>query len=131
MENNYTFSNIVDDVFNVFDTGTSVNYMRCGPTTYYPDHVPGGRLKDYDTKYTITFDIPGVVKKDIDIKLKCGVVTIEAVRKDHGESYRFNREFFLPKGVDSGTLSATCDNGVLELTVDKRKEAMPVNIKVD
>ena len=38
-------------------------------------------VKSNDKEYTLSVDLPGVDKKDIDISLKDGYLTIEAVRR--------------------------------------------------
>ena len=43
----------------------------------------------------------------------------------------FERSFVLPVNVDSGKINAAYKNGVLELTLPKKEEAKPKQIKVN
>lgn len=78
--------------------------------------------------------------KDIDISLSEGMLTIEAVREEREESDRrsefryghFVRSMSLPRGVDETMVSATYEDGILEVCVKLPKSEpeatrVPVN----
>ena len=87
-------------------------------------------------------DIPGVVPEDIDIEVKDNVLTLHGERKredeEKEEGYRrverrygsFRRSFTLPDTVDTAGIDANYKNGVLTLTLPKRPESQPREIKV-
>ncbi|KQV84827.1 hypothetical protein ASD15_06630 [Massilia sp. Root351] len=83
--------------------------------------------------YTVRAEMPGYEKEDINVSIDGNTVTIRAKRDErqqapqegtpmrserfHGEQYR---SFTLPQEVDDQQASATCKNGVLELTLPKK-----------
>ena len=81
--------------------------------------------------YHIEADLPGVKKEDISVDTKDNILTIsgerkhkEEVKKDdyykiESDYGKFQRSFTLPEGVDSENIQASCDNGVLEVTIPK------------
>lgn len=80
---------------------------------------------------------------DINITLDSGVLTIKGERKlaptDLEDNYLcverpygpFFRSFTLPNTLNPYTITANYVNGVLELTIGKRAEAKPKQIKVN
>ena len=94
-------------------------------------------------KYIVKADIPGVVKEDIDVSVDHNVLTVsgkksqeQKVEKEgylRSERYygAFQRSISLPAEVDTGKVTAEYKNGTLELTVPKREDAKPKQIKID
>jgi HSP20 family protein len=90
----------------------------------------------------IRAEIPGVGKDDIDINVENNNLRIRGERKRDEEfkqetAYRmertygsFVRTFSLPRTVDSSRISASYNNGVLELTIPKAEEAKPKKIEI-
>lgn len=91
-------------------------------------------VSETDQAYVIRAEMPGFDKQDINVSVDGKTVTIRAKRDEqqpstpqsgtmlrterfHGEQYR---SFTLPQEVDDQQASATCNNGVLELTLPKR-----------
>jgi Molecular chaperone (small heat shock protein) len=99
----------------------------------------------YDSKDAIVVkaDLPGVNKEDIDISVLNDTLVIKGEKKQEKEvkekgSIRserfygsFQRAITLPGGVDTGKVTAAYKNGVLELTLPKKEDAKPKQIKVD
>ena len=88
-------------------------------------------------------EVPGVDEKDINVNLENNTLTVHGERKiekeEKEENYRrvereygsFTRTFNLPPTVDSEKVSATYDKGVLKITLPKKAEAKPKQIKVN
>jgi HSP20 family protein len=90
-------------------------------------------VHETDQAYTVRAEMPGYEKEDINVSIDGNTVTIRAKRDEqqqqpqegtlmrserfHGEQYR---SFTLPQEVDDQQASATCKNGVLELTLPKK-----------
>lgn len=99
----------------------------------------------YETKDNlfVKVEIPGLTEKDIDITVEANVLTIQGERKIEEEKeekgyYRmeraygkFLRAFTLPPNVLTEKVIATYNNGVLELTLPKKEEAKPKQIKLE
>ena len=100
-------------------------------------------VSDEGDHYLLEADLPGFDKKDIDLSVQGGVLTIQAQRhsrfeeKDNKDkvvrmerSYgSYSRQFDL-SGVDADKISARYDNGVLQLILPKQQEVLPETRKL-
>ena len=87
-------------------------------------------------------DLPEVSKDDVEISIQNNTLTLKGERKMEREVnekliYRmersygsFSRSFSLPPTVDTERVEASFANGVLTLTLPKREESKPKQIKV-
>ncbi|MGA9042574.1 MAG: Hsp20/alpha crystallin family protein [Terriglobales bacterium] len=92
---------------------------------------------------TLKIEVPGIDEKDIDVRIENNTLTVHGERKfekeEKEENYRrierqygsFTRSFTLPTTVDSEKVSASYDKGVLKITLPKKAEAKPKQIKVN
>src|SRR5690348_6934698 len=92
---------------------------------------------------TLKIEVPGIDEKDLDIRVENNTLTVHGERKfekeEKEENYRrverqygsFTRNFTLPTTVDSENVSADYDKGVLKITLAKKAEAKPKQIKVN
>ena len=90
-------------------------------------------------KFVIVADLPGVEEKGLDIRIEKDVLVVRGERKvEGGEGYTrterarggFARSFTLPPTVDGEKVSAELKAGVLTLTLPKKDELKPRQIKV-
>jgi HSP20 family protein len=72
-------------------------------------------------------DVPGVKQEQLDIQIENNVLTVKGERNP---ARTFSRTFKLPETVDAEKISAQLRDGVLKLTLPKRAEAQPRQIKV-
>ena len=87
-------------------------------------------------------DLPGMNLEDFDILVEDNTLTIHGERKQRqdvpeGSYHRaercygvFTRSFSLPNTIDADKIQAGYNNGVLRLTMAKREESKPRQIKV-
>lgn len=93
--------------------------------------------------FKLRADLPGVDKKDINVTVEKGVLTIRGRKESHDHEKRpdsygyferaygeFCRSFNLPENVDGESVEATYRDGVLELTLRKNEKAKPRAIEV-
>src|SRR5215831_14365418 len=92
---------------------------------------------------TLNIEVPGIDEKDIDVRVESNVLTVHGERKfekeEKEENFRrverqygsFTRTFTLPSTVDSENVQADYDKGVLKITLPKKAEAKPKQIKVN
>src|SRR5580693_8430775 len=99
----------------------------------------------YETEHELVVkaDLPEVDSKDLDIRVENNLLTIRGDRKFekkvNEENYlrveraygSFSRSFSLSNTVNAEAIKADYQDGVLTLTIPKREEAKPKQIKVN
>ncbi len=99
----------------------------------------------YETEHELVVkaDLPEVDSKELDIRVENNLLTIRGERKFekkvNEENYlrveraygSFSRSFSLANTVNAEAIKADYQNGVLTLTIPKREEAKPKQIKVN
>lgn len=128
-----------DDINRLF-SGWSTNDSS-GATA---DWIPNVDINEFENRFQLFVDVPGVDPKNVEITLESGVLTItgerfaqaakddEAVirRRSERGTGRFYRRFILPESVDAEKVKAADRHGVLEITIPKQAKAMPRRIEV-
>jgi len=99
----------------------------------------------YEDEHNVVLklEVPGIDEKDIDVRIDNHTLTVHGERKieeeEKEENFRrverkygsFTRSFTLPSSVDPGQVSADYNKGVLKITLAKKAEARPKQIKVN
>ena len=99
----------------------------------------------YEDEHNITLkmEVPGIDERDIDVRIENTTLTVHGERKfekeEKEENFRrverqygsFTRSFTLPSSVDPGQVNANYDKGVLKISLAKKAEAKPKQIKVN
>ena len=101
-------------------------------------------VSESDTAYTVKAELPGVDKKDIDVSIDGNVVSISAKAERDKEtkdgerlirrerySGVISRSFSLAADIDEGTSSAQYQDGVLSLTLQKKKDAPQKRLQIN
>ncbi|HXY99099.1 MAG TPA: Hsp20/alpha crystallin family protein [Stellaceae bacterium] len=108
------------------------------PARYY---VPTTDIFESDDALTVVMEMPGVERKDVDIRLEDNVLRVEG-RIDFSKyeglepvytEYNigpYARAFTLSDRIDQDNISAELEDGVLKLTLKKAKEAGPRRIAI-
>jgi len=110
-----------------------------GGVQNYGATVPAVNIKETDTAFSLELAAPGKTKEDFAIEIDHNVLTISSEVKSENEqkddtgrytrrefSYSsFRRAFTLPDSINSDTINATYENGVLHVTLPKKEEALP------
>ena len=92
-----------------------------------PKHQGTMSYEEREKDIVFTIDMPGVEKKDIDIKVQDHSITVKAgkaqtSRKNNSDrKYNYSRKFKPTVDIDSAV--ATFKNGVLDITLTKIEEA--------
>jgi HSP20 family protein len=93
-------------------------------------------------KLVLKLEIPGVKQEDLDIRLENQTLVIKGERKfeqtEKAENFHrierrfgsFVRSFTLPQTVNTEGVTASSDAGVLTISLPKKAEAQPKQIKV-
>jgi HSP20 family protein len=99
----------------------------------------------YETEHELVVkaDLPDIKSEELDIRVEGNILTIRGERKfekkvNESNYLRveraygsFSRSFSLANTVNSEAIKAEYNNGVLTLTIPKREEAKPKQIKVN
>ena len=111
------------------------------PFTFEDNLVPHTGMYEEKGQLVMKTELPGIDKKDLDITLEGDRLTIKAEKKDevkedatHHTRERYYGQYFrsvtLPYPVKEGKITATFENGVLELRLPKSEEAKAKKIEV-
>jgi HSP20 family protein len=100
-----------------------------------PDGVPvrpATRLRETDDAYRVSVDLPGVSAGDVDVEARGRTLRLRARRGGAEDDVRLSYEQTLrmPDGADLADVGARLADGVLVLTVPKRREALPRRVEV-
>jgi HSP20 family protein len=105
-----------------------------GEAPHVAGFTPAVDVTEDDQKFELYADLPGVKQEDLDIQVEKDVLTLRGERKIERKGERaagaFSRAFTLPKHVDVEKIAASLKDGVLTLTLPKRPEAQPRQIKI-
>jgi HSP20 family protein len=116
---------------------------RSGEESSLTSWAPAVDIYETEHELVVKADLPDVDPKDLDIRVENNLLTIRGERKFEKkvseENYlrveraygTFSRSFSLANTVNSEAIKADYQNGVLTLTIPKREEAKPKQIKVN
>ena len=105
-------------------------------------YAPVCEIQDEEKSYSISLDIPGARKEDINIEVKDNHLHISGERKYTGKTDKdyvlrserrygkFSRVFSLPKNVNPDAIEARFENGVLDLTLPKEAKSQTRKIAI-
>ncbi|HWR93574.1 MAG TPA: Hsp20/alpha crystallin family protein [Flavobacterium sp.] len=124
------FPSIIDELFKPDWLGGIQNFNS---------NIPAVNIKETDFNFEIELAAPGKTKEDFDIEIDRNVLTISSEQKeeketteDNGKYTRrefsfssFRRSFTLPESVNTDSINATYENGLLYIKLPKREEALP------
>lgn len=122
---------VFDDMIKTDWLGGTTNVNRIGTS------IPAVNIQESEDNFVVAVAVPGKTKEDFNIELDNDVLTISSEEKKENEvkegngrftrrefSYSsFKRAFSLPESVDGEKISASYNNGVLEIKLPKKEEA--------
>ena len=104
---------------------------------------PKVSISEDEKAFSVNAELPGVKKDDIHVDLSENTLTISGERKHKSEKKeenfhlvestfgKFTRSFHLPKNVDQANIDAKYEDGILYLTIPKKKqEELSTKIKI-
>ena len=107
--------------------------------------IPAVDIYEYDDRFELYLDVPGVNPNDVELTLENGVLALSGKRLPQGNGkqgdgpiYRrvergqgpFYRRFVLPDTADSERVNASSSNGVLVVSIPKQPKAVPRRIQI-
>src|SRR5438552_15883907 len=118
-------------------------FERQGEESSLTAWAPAVDIYETEHELVVKADLPEIDPKDLDIRVENNILTIRGERKFekkvNEDNYlrveraygSFARSFTLANTVNSDAIKAEYQNGVLTLTIPKREEAKPKQIKVN
>src|ERR1700722_2526335 len=116
---------------------------RSGEESNLSSWAPAVDIYETEHELVVKADLPEIDPKDLDIRVENNILTIRGERKFekkvNEDNYlrveraygSFSRSFSLANTVNAEAIKADYQNGVLTLTIPKREEAKPKQIKVN
>ena len=104
--------------------------------------VPPVDVYEDEKQIVLKLEVPGVKLEDLDIQLENQRLTVKGERRfeseEKAENFHrierrfgsFTRSFTLPQTVDTESVTATSDAGVLTISLAKKAEAQPKQVKI-
>ena len=98
----------------------------------YVPALPMANIVEEEKEFVIEMAVPGMNKKDFNIAVENGMITISAEKKTETEEVKknftrkefsyntFSRSFTLPENVNEEKIVANYDNGLLKLHLGKK-----------
>ena len=126
------------DQFNRLFNEQFRNHDESALTTW----APSVDIYETPSELVVKADLPDVNEKDIDVRVENNLLTIRGERKFEKsvseENFlrvertygAFSRSFSLPNTVNAEAIGAQYKNGVLTVTLPKREESKPRQVKV-
>ena len=128
------FPSLVDELF---------NQDRRVRTSSISSTTPAVNIIEQDTQFLIELAAPGNKKKDFEIEIEDGILSISSSsNKEDNTSEKetftrqefsynsFRRSFTIPESVDVSSIEATYSEGVLLIKLLKLEEALPLPKKL-
>jgi HSP20 family protein len=76
-----------------------------------------------DTEYVLELPVPGLSKEDLSVKLVSGKLEIKVENEEHRWTPNFEKNFLLPKDINTKKVEASVENGVLTIKIGIDKES--------
>ena len=111
--------------------------QQVGVNPFQGTAYPKVNVYEYDTKIGVIAEIPGLDKKDLNVEVEDGVLTVSGDKShgfDEGEAKvlrrelkhsSFKRQFTLGEQLDGENISANFKDGILSIEIPKVEPALP------
>ncbi|MCH8317333.1 MAG: Hsp20/alpha crystallin family protein [Bacteroidetes bacterium] len=102
--------------------------------------APNADIIENEKQYELQVALPGFNKKDVNIEVEEGKLTISGERKfekeDKGNTYhtiesqygKFTRTFYLPDNVKDDAMKASYKDGILKVVIPKDEKKVVKNV---
>lgn len=124
------FSDVMDEFFN--------NALKNRRDNF----VPSIDISETEDQFLISAELPGMDKEDIAINLENNRLVISGERslekEEQGKKFHrvetqygsFERSFQLPDNIDEDSISASYENGLLKISIQKSEEKVKKQIEI-
>ena len=120
-----TFDNVLDQFFNDFAFDPRFSLTTNQPYSY---------MNENKKEYYLNMDLPGVEKKDVNVRVENNHVIVSGERKNDSANKhfygKFEQIFKVPENVKVDKINAKLKNGVLNISFPKDKNAIGKEIDI-
>jgi HSP20 family protein len=128
-----------EQVNKLFESSFASNAGQSALTSW----APPVDIYETENELVLKVDLPEISDKDLDVRIENNMLTIRGERKFESEvkqdnylrverSYgSFSRTFGLPNTVNTEAIKAEYKNGVLTVSLPKRAESKPKQVKIN
>lgn len=137
------FGSLQERINRMFDDTIRTLYPTDGEELEKGTWAPAVDIYETNDSFVVSADLPGLNKDEIQIDLKDNTLTLKGEKKFEEKVSKDNyirveraygsyvRSFTLPQNVDPEKIKAKYKEGVLEVTIPKKEDARPKQIKVE
>ncbi|AXF97203.1 Hsp20/alpha crystallin family protein [Spiroplasma phoeniceum] len=131
--------NTIDDIFsNFFEDFNKLTH----PIYENKSVSPKIDFYETDTKYCLNAELPGILQENIDLKINNNILTIQTKKAEKKEetknNYHIQERYFgsfyrsieLPNNINENKISASFENGVLNIKIPKQEETKTKKILI-
>ncbi len=105
--------------------------------------VPAVDVYEDEQKLMLKLEVPGIPQEDLDVRIENQLLTVRGERRFEAEEKEenfhrierrfgtFARTFTLPVSVDTASIAAKYENGVLAIQLAKKEAAKPKQVKIE
>jgi HSP20 family protein len=105
--------------------------------------VPAVDVYEDEHKVVLKLEVPGIRQEDLDVRVENQTLTVRGERRFESEEKEenfhrierrfgtFTRSFTLPVTVDTGSVAAKYENGVLAIQLATKEAAKPKQVKIE
>ncbi len=129
--------NRLNSIFHDFNRTDSDESLGSG------SFVPAVDIMEDNQHIVLKLEVPGIQQQDLNLNIENNTLTVKGERKfestEKEENYHrierrfgsFTRSFTLPQTVDTEAVKASYDAGVLTISIAKKAEAKPRQVKIE
>lgn len=86
--------------------------------------TPQASLYEKEGVFTLEVELPGVKKEQVEVNVEQNLLSVKAVRScGCGSEVTYLRSFRISSDIDSDNIAASMEEGVLKLSLSKKKSA--------
>ncbi|MBL7685066.1 MAG: Hsp20/alpha crystallin family protein [Deltaproteobacteria bacterium] len=134
----------------LFNLSTDLDRFLWGTQSYLEDAegasaswVPSVDIFEDQESVKLHAELPGLKREDVKIQVKQNVLTLRGERKFESEKKKdnyhrierryglFTRSFTLPNSVDESKIKASMKDGILEILIPKKPEAVEKEVSIE
>jgi len=116
---NNSLLNIFDNIDRYFESDFQINSRK-----------PRISIDELDNSYSVSLEMPGIAKKDINITINEGIINIQSQQKENNnksfyseiDNYNYSRSFYVPDDANIDKIKAKSSNGILSIDIPKLTE---------